>query len=184
MQPDGDAPYHNGRPLFCRDDEDTGAIRVCVENDDSTSACQTCGGPTVYPGCPCGPNGECGPDLSCWGYNDERGRCYPGNEEPPQWICPYDCEAQYGDGAWCFSQHDSGQARCMDYTVSAIDVDACWVSTGPLIPNLDYPEDSDDACVPECTTTADCATWGFPSLYTCMFEVGGNQVCQRPVGSP
>jgi hypothetical protein len=178
MQADGDAPHVNARGLYCPDDGDL--IKVCVENGDGSSDCQTCGGATAYPGCPCATDAECGGGMICWGVEGEGipgtdpiGRCYPANVLPPAWICPYDCKAQFnGDpGAWCFNAHPSGQAKCMTGLDSEPYVIACWDEQ--LVPVAGGP-----ACTDECETTADCEGLNYPAEYTCGTEWDGTPTCQ------
>jgi hypothetical protein len=198
-QVDGDAPPHNGIGLYCLDDtEEPYATWVCVENDDSTSDCQMCGGAIGYPGCPCAADSDCdGGDttMTCYGVPDGSveggpaiGKCFPANEPPPWWVCPYDCKAQFNDPyAWCYSQHPSGLARCVPGIIDPIHITECWEDEGQLIPNVDWPDPDDDTvpkCVAECTldpAVDECHdVWHYPAPYECAAATGGNWVCTRP----
>jgi hypothetical protein len=193
--PDGDF----GIGWSCSDDD---GESVCVDMGDH-GECKSCD-EGVFPGCGCDDDDDCGLDMTCWGEDvqnigsvDLPGRCYP-HDHVPSWQCPYDCEAQYGSGAWCFhNQYD--QAHCYEPLTDEMDATQCrehgWTDgddcddacppgdTGCLDDCGGGPKGAyDGECIIECEVDSDCQDdWGYPSEYVCKLSVGV-AICELPEG--
>jgi hypothetical protein len=168
-QADGNA----GPDTYCIDD---GADRVCVDNGDGSSDCQTCGIELgeMYPGCPCSTDEQCGGDMICWGMDvansegvDNPGRCFPW-DELPAWACAYDCKANRGANGWCYNDFASltGRARCMDQLTDRIEAEMCWEYGYDASSGCPDPEENvTQSCVETCICTEHGGDWD--ALDTC-----------------
>lgn len=135
-------------------------VGVCRACDDVRGA-----------GCACDYQNPCDEGFcwgdDTWGANQGTGQCYP--DPPPDFQCLADCNTLYNDDyAWCFHDHPSGEARCVDSNCSHIKEQECFAAETIC---------RDGECVPdgECAGAQDCWDIGYPGIFEC---VGGR--CQYP----
>lgn len=193
--PDGAGSYvaHGsyGPGQYCEDDTNEQIVcgKIVKNGIDEYAECMKCGDKTMI-GCSCETNADCDfpdePDLKCVGSPQEegwpgsaRGTCLPdpgtsdGQEalEEMRWFCLDNCDAIDGYashvGGCYFDQWDTkaDHGVCVNTlnTCDGISQGTCEAENQMVCRDAGPP----DVCEEECTSSAQCATLGFPSHYVC-----------------
>ena len=163
--PDGDefgqyCPDYKGPTLTCQKTmfNASSNVGICKDCDDVRG-----------PGCDCDFQYPCDEGFcwgeDTWGPNQGTGQCYL--DQPPDFQCLADCKTLSNDDyAWCYSDHPSGEARCMDNSCGHIKELECFLA-GTVCRYGD--------CMPggECAGAQDCWDLGYPGIFdvesTCKY---------------
>ena len=205
--PNGDfSPFHR-----CGDDDETNRQMVCNTElfngagGGSGGVCKICGLPQdgasdLYTMQGCEPEWGSSPNECPAGYVlGSDGKCWDAQDGQPSWECQADCSGVYGDGyGYCFhagawrswwEDHDPYVAEAIDEARTDVhsyyDASICADWVGCELDGASCAARglacSNDACVTECTSTADCDPYdGYPLRYPEGFICGGADTCVLP----
>jgi hypothetical protein len=192
-----------GTGQFCDDASALGSGPVvCArieQNGGSFPVCTECGVGTRV-GCPCVVNADCTgvePDLACFGSSADQGwaanaggTCLPdpdvGNNKEKlsemPWFCLDNCDAidhhDNGVTACVFNQLPNlsfAHGTCVDFMASCKVDDVTMPGLCEEQGKHCFIADSENQCLPECETHADCPALGFPDWYAC--DMDGTPKC-------